>query len=399
MTLEGPARRLLVLDDEPAVGQTVALIAQAAGLEVRATVSAEEFFRELTPFAPTHIVLDLVMPGLDGVEVIRQLGERGCRARLIISSGVGSRVLDAARRSAAEHGLDIAGVLPKPFLPAALRALLDTPGPLPAAARPAAASGFEPAEADLHLALARRELRVYYEPQVSCADGALAGFEALVRWHHPQAGVIAPECFIGLAESCGLIDALTEQVIEESFAWIAHSHRGSSWSLSVNLSPKSLGQLDLADRLLARSRAYAIAPERLILEVTETSAMDKPTTTLDLLTRLRMKGFQVSIDDFGSGYSSMVQLVRLPFSEMKIDKAFVMSALQSHESRAVVRATIELGHALGLRVIAEGTEDAPTLAFLREHGCDLAQGYHFARAMPADAVASWLAQRAAEAVG
>ncbi|WP_299695535.1 EAL domain-containing response regulator [Hydrocarboniphaga sp.] len=390
--------RLLILDDQADVGQVIALAARSATCEARATTNADAFFQTLDAWSPTHLVIDLVMPDMDGVEVVRRLAERGCRARIIIASGVGSRILDSARRLAIEHNLDFAGVLAKPFTPRALRALLiDVPQAVP----------FDPltiavTASELQLALTRHELQVYYQPKVHCSGGQLAGFEALLRWHHPIAGTILPDRFIPVAESSGLIRPITDLVVEQSFAWLARSFADADWSISVNLSPLVLNDLGLADRLLARSRQHAIDPKRLIFEATETSAMDQSINSLDVLTRLRLNGFQVSIDDFGTGYSSMAQLVRMPFSEMKIDKSFVMSALQSSESRAIIEATVALGHSLGLCVTAEGVEDAATLEYLRMIGCDLAQGYYLARAIPGNEVGAWITgyrSRLAAAVG
>ena len=150
----------------------------------------------------------------------------------------------------------------------------------------------------------------------------------------------------------------------------------------------------MADILIDLCRRSHIAPERVVLELTESSAMVDPTLSLDLLTRLRVKGFLLSIDDFGTGFSSMVRLVRLPFSEIKVDKSFVMDAQHSQESRTIIKSIIELGHSLGLLVAAEGVEDLQTLNYLMSLGCDLAQGYFIARPMPGEAATRWARQRA-----
>ena len=152
---------------------------------------------------------------------------------------------------------------------------------------------------------------------------------------------------------------------------------------------KSLVDISQVDKLSKICSLYHIDPERIVLELTETSAMVDSVLSLDLMTRFRVKGFQLSIDDFGTGYSSMVQLVRLPFSEIKVDKSFVMNAQQSQESRNVIKSVIDLGHSLGLQVTAEGVEDGETLNYLNGLGCDLAQGYFIARPMPGDAALRW----------
>jgi EAL domain-containing protein (putative c-di-GMP-specific phosphodiesterase class I) len=388
--------RLLILDDDLAVGQTLALVAEGIGMESRLTTGVEEFFATLDEWNPTHITVDLVMPEMDGIEVMRLLSARGCRARIIISSGVGDRVLDAARRSATEHGLDIVGVLPKPFLPSALRAMLearrgkrDTRGGRDSGAR----GGFEVTEAVLIQALDRREFQLVYQPKVECKTGALSGFEALVRWHHPVAGILMPDQFISLAENWNLIDALTGQVLDLALRWLSQSRCGPKVSIAVNISARTLVDSWIVDLACDICRQVMVDPSRLIFELTESSAVTDTGTALDLLTQLRVKGFQLSIDDFGTGHSSMVQLVGLPFSEIKVDKSFVSASVRSPEARAVTKSVVDLGHNLGLLVTAEGVEDAPTLELLNTIGCDLAQGYFIGRPMTSDVIADWIVQR------
>jgi EAL domain-containing protein (putative c-di-GMP-specific phosphodiesterase class I)/ActR/RegA family two-component response regulator len=399
--------RILILDDDPAVGQTIQWIAESLGFEAEFTTRPSDFFASLERTAPDAITIDLAMPELDGVEVMRLLAQRKSKARIIISSGMGSRVLDAARRSAAEHGLSIAGVLPKPISREALRVLLgEVDDPAPSAEEHHAAtvtSAPPPAESpvltrsDLEAALEHRQFVMAYQPKINCKSGQIAGFEALVRWRHPTHGLIMPDAFIPIAEQSGLIDPLTAQIVDQSLAWFttAFPQSGLSLSLSLNLSARSLIDLELADKLSAICLRFQLPTERIVLEVTESSAMIDPVLSLDLLTRLRVKGFQLSIDDFGTGFSSMVQLVRLPFSEIKVDKSFVLHASQSQESRTVIKSIVELGHSLGLTVTAEGVEDQRTLDYLNTLGCDLAQGYLIARPMPGDAARQWAASRTA----
>jgi len=399
-------RRLLILDDDPMTGETIQRIAEFAGLEVCFTPDPDRFFDLLHDWHPTHIALDLIMPTMDGMQVMARLAKLSCRAKIIITSGVGSRVLDAAGRSAAEHGLDIAGVLAKPFSPPQLREMLLGYGgavslPLSAVA-PTPVYPPEITLSDLYQALDRQEFVLAYQPKVLCTTGELAGVEALVRWAHPSYGLLPPGRFIPLAESCDLIDLITNQVIDQALAWFGPLCVGVTQlspatcdrlMLSVNISARTLTNGALFERVQERCAAHGVDPARMIFELTETSAMDDPVASLDLLTRLRMVGFHLSIDDFGTGFSSMLQLVRLPFSEIKVDKSFVMTAMTSAESRTVVKFIVDLGHSLGLRCTAEGVEDAETLAYLTHIGCDLAQGYHIARPLAGDDFWSWLASR------
>jgi EAL domain-containing protein (putative c-di-GMP-specific phosphodiesterase class I) len=373
------------------------------------------FFTALEEWHPTHIVLDLVMPDMDGVQILAELGARKCTADIIITSGVGSRVLDAAGRSARQHGLHVVGLLAKPFSPAALRTLLSVPPRLPVNSTTRPPDDFdtapEPTEAEFRAALENKEIQVYYQPKVSCFDGALAGFEALVRWMRPQGPLIMPDRFVPLAEKHGMIDELTRLVLEQSLDWfrprfvdagaasyIAPLHDlQSDISLSINLSASSLDDGRFVDRITAACAKYSVPAARVIFELTETGAMESPAAALEMLTRMRLKGFQLSIDDFGIGHSSMQQLVRMPFTEIKLDKSFVISAAHSSESRDVVKSMVDLGRRLGLKSVAEGVEDARTFALLRKMGCDFAQGYSIGPPMAGDAVAGWMASRRLQA--
>ena len=390
-------QRFLILDDDDMIGQTMAYIARSVDFEARVTTRPDEFFELVESWDPTHIALDLIMPEMDGVEVLVELADRECSARIIITSGVGPRVLDAAHRSAAEHGLNILGALSKPFSPALLRQLLTSE--IVTTAKPGAKGQPDAVKEitadELAEAIENNEIELAYQPKVWCTSGLLAGFEALARWQSPSRGLVMPGQFIPLAESGGLIDRLTRKVMDLAMAWMAdgfgpqHREEDELLTMSINVSALTLDDPRFIDHISEQCRNYDIAPGQLIFELTETSAMQDPVASLDLLTRMRMKGFQLSIDDFGTGFSSMLQLVRLPFSEIKVDRSFVMSANRSTESRAVIRSVIELGRSLGLRTTAEGVEDAETLEYLKDLRCDLAQGYFIAKPLSGADARSW----------
>ena len=386
-------RRILILDDDAAVGQTIQWIAEGLGFEAEFVTRPDEFFQRLDQMCPDIITLDLIMPELDGVEIMRLLGERKTRAKIVISSGIGSRVLEAAQRSALEHGLSILGVISKPISKEALHLLVGDGSEcdqLPWVEEQSAyGEVFEITRQDLQNALDRHEFILAYQPKIECKSGALAGFEALIRWWHGDNELVMPDLFISIAEEAGLIDAVTEQIFHQSIKWFSESFPESDLKLSINISAKSFVDIRAADNLYELCRQYKVAPERVVLELTESSAMVESMLSLDLMTRFRVKGFQLSIDDFGTGFSSMVQLVRLPFSEIKIDKSFVMQAQQSQESRTVIKSIIDLGHSLGMLVTAEGVEDLDTLNYVNSLGCDLAQGYLIGHPMPGDAARSW----------
>jgi len=189
---------------------------------------------------------------------------------------------------------------------------------------------------------------------------------------------------------------LTDSVAREALYWFAEQTDNERMSLSINISAAELGEPGLDQRLLRACEECAVPSDRVILELTETSAMDDAVRSLEILTRLRLVGFRLSLDDFGTGYSSMVQLARLPVTEIKVDRSFVMTASSSQESAVVIRSIIDLGHSLGLECTGEGVEDAEALSLLNDLGCDLAQGYFIARPMSSDQVADWLSARATQ---
>ena len=408
---EGPdGGRLLVVDDDPLVGGTMARIARAADFEVRVVSDASAFVQALESWKPTHITLDLRMPGMDGMEAIAELGRRRYPARIIIASGVGERVLAAAARSAVEHGLAIGHVLAKPFTVSEFREALSPARSAPAEepsdghGRPAPASPVD-LERALAAAISADGLAIDLQPEVNLRDGSVRGFEALVRWHHDAWGSVPPSTFLPVAERLGLMVPLTEGVIRRVAEWLRgrDGPAGRALSVAINVSAAVVTDGVVADERTmafedwaeARCHSLGMDPEQVIFELTETDAMSDSLSALDTLTRLRMKGFQLSIDDFGTGYSSLARLARLPFSQLKIDRSFVAEMATSRDAAAIVRVAVDLAHSLRLVCVAEGIEDAPTMGLLRELGCELGQGYHLARPMAPDDATAWLAGRGA----
>jgi diguanylate cyclase (GGDEF)-like protein len=235
------------------------------------------------------------------------------------------------------------------------------------------------------------QLRVYYQPKCDAATGALVGLEALVRWEHPTRGLVFPDDFIPIAENTGLIGALTLEVLDQSLCFARKLRdAGTPLGVAVNISVRCLTDLELPRQVAGLLGHWGVPPELLTLEVTETTIMVDPTRTMTVLGLLRDLGVSLSIDDFGTGYSSLAYLKRLEANELKIDKSFVFTMTSNSNDAVIVRSTIELGHNLGLRLVAEGVEDEETWTMLRALGCDVIQGYHLSRPLPADQVESWI---------
>lgn len=238
---------------------------------------------------------------------------------------------------------------------------------------------------DLREALENGTLEVHYQPQLDLATGRISGAEALARWTHPEHGSISPEVFVGLAEHAGLIGPLTRLVLRTAVDAAAEwQRRGWDLTLSVNISAQSLHDEQLEPLVADELRRSALDPRRLCLEITETTMMSDPERTHRILRRLSALGISLSVDDFGTGYSSLVNLRHLPVDELKIDRSFVTEMRTEQNDDVIVRSTIDLGHNLGLVVVAEGVEDSTCLERLRELGCDIAQGFFISRPVAHD---------------
>jgi EAL domain-containing protein (putative c-di-GMP-specific phosphodiesterase class I)/ActR/RegA family two-component response regulator len=377
---------LLVVDDEPHIVEVIAEFGRRAGFDVISTSSPGEF-ATLYDDRLDVVILDLCMPGVDGVELLRQLAMRGSRARIILVSGVDERVLDAARQLGVSQGLNIVGSLQKPVRLATLTKLLDASVP---SVPQAASRAFEVTRAQLQEAFDEDRLLVHFQPQVSVRTGEVIGVEALVRWHDPATGLIPPEMFVEVAEAAGLALPLTWRVIEKTAQHAIAFSTPWNLSVSVNLPPAALTDIAFPDAVIEHLAGTPLTPARVTFEVTETSVAAEPVAALDILTRLRLKGFSLAIDDFGTGYSSLEQLRRMPFSELKIDKTFVRRMDRDPASRAIVEHCVLLGHDLGLTVVAEGAETPEAWRALTDIGCDVIQGFFVMRPAPAEEVAAWL---------
>jgi len=244
--------------------------------------------------------------------------------------------------------------------------------------------------ADLQLAIERNELALAYQPKIHLHNGEVAGVEALLRWHHPLLGAVDTASFVSVAERFGLIDSLTEWVLDNVLRqWRSWSDQGLRMNIAFNISALSLRDMYLPDYLQRCCQREGVPTGNITVEVTE-SATQHVVRLLDTLTRIRLKGMNLALDDFGTGYSSLLQLRQLPYSELKIDRCFVRDAPASAEACVIVRAIVDLARGLGLRSTAEGVETVQTLNFLNEIGCDQAQGFLIARPMEGPALANWI---------
>ncbi|HSS27141.1 MAG TPA: EAL domain-containing response regulator [Usitatibacter sp.] len=353
--------------------------------------AALEMLADVKP-AIDVVVSDLDMPGMDGMEFIRKLGESWKHVSLIIVSSLDRGVMEGVETMARAYGVNVLGSLEKPPSPKKLAALVERFEPPPPETPAQPAVSFTPEEiAD---GVRRGQFEAVFQPKVAVGTRAVRGAEANARWRHPEKGLVAPAAFIRPLESSGLIDELTAAIVtlaaRNCSIW---RNAGIDVPVSVNLSLASLEEMSLADRMVNLVVAQGLEVRHMIFEVTESAAATDVGKVLENLTRLRMKGFGLSIDDYGTGYSSMERLSRGPFTELKIDQGFVRDAVSQPSRRAMLESSLEVARKLRIPAVAEGVENQAQWDLLRSLDCAMAQGYFIARPMEAGAFLQWAAVR------
>ena len=326
------------------------------------------------------VLCDLNMPEMDGMEFLRHMGTGHRNISVILISALDGKLLASVGRMTELYGVQLLGVIEKPVLPESLREhllkYLPTTRNVPRAAAPSFALDeiLEGIRAD--------QFVPFFQPKVDMKSGRLTGAEALARWMHPDHGVVGPYAFIPALERTGNIDDLTFRMLRKSVAALRCFHeKGHRLTVSVNLSLVSFDDTSLADRVTQAVRELGVAPQFIVLEITESAAMTNVAPALENLARLCMNGFALSIDDYGTGSSNIQQLTRIAYSELKIDQAFVKDFVDNKALRIVVESSIDMARKLQVRSVAEGVETQRDWDGLKLVGCDTVQGYFVARPM------------------
>jgi EAL domain-containing protein (putative c-di-GMP-specific phosphodiesterase class I) len=401
---------LQVLDDDAAFRALACRVGQHCGFRTEAFAEPTPFLAAIAANPLDLIILDIVLGKTGWSAVLGGLSRLRCTTPVIVSSGIDERLLGSAVRTGEKLGLAMLAPLRKPAgaaelfvaLSGAVRhglpicaAELDRvlAAELSVAFSAAAKAGQPISAAELDHAIAAGQLVPYYQPKVRLTDRKPIGAEALARWEHPARGTLGPDVFLPLAEQgpamMRLTDLMVERAAADCAAWQAEGH---DVSVAVNIPAGCLADPGFADRVAALAAKGGAHPAALALEITETAAMEATPAVTAALARLTGHGFALSMDDFGTGCSSLPELHRMPFRELKIDRSFVSSMLRDRDAMVITRTVIDLARMLGLRTVAEGVESAEVLAALDEMGCDSAQGFLVGRPMPSARFLDWLAQ-------
>ena len=419
--------KILVIEDDELIRETLLQLLESHNYRAIVAENGRFGVQMALSEIPDLILCDVQMPELDGYDVLRTLRQNSLAATIpFIFLTAQSDKTDFRRGM--ELGAD--DYLTKPFTKAELLGAiasrvskrLTITQPLTVALHQAEArlkdlvnestnvSVLSPEklalEALLRRALAQGEFQVYYQPQVNIATGQVIGAEALVRWQNPDRGIISPAEFIPLAEETGLIIQIGEWVLlsacAQAASWLAAGF--SPFTISVNLSARQLSDPELKARIVQILETTGLEPANLELEMTESALVDNATVAGATLNELKALGIRIAIDDFGTGYATLGYLKQFAFDSLKIDRIFVRNANEDAQNAAITTAVILLGHSLKMTVIAEGVETEAELAFLKEHQCDIMQGYLFSRPEPAPIIESrlvaaqgWFAQPLAAA--
>ncbi len=389
--------RVLVVEDSAVQrAHAVSLVKELGATQILEAGDGVEGLATLAQETRIDVILsDLEMPRMDGVAFIGELAARGFKPRVIIVSSLESEVLRAVRLMAETYGLSVPGVIPKPLNRDALMRVL---GEAPALS----SVDMKPADGPFLNGLDHREIRrgitdgeflCFFQPQVTLQGALLQGVEALVRWRHPEFGLLGPAAFLPQAEAeeeliTDLTMCVLERVAEHWHAWNRH---GLRLDVSVNLSTRSLGVSGFADQLMETTQRLELPPKSVVYEVTESASVSHLGHSLSNLARLRMRGFRLSIDDFGTGFATFEQLERIPFTELKIDQS-ITRVLPAQRQMLMALRMIQMAQDLKLNVVAEGIETLEIWRALRGLGCDVGQGYFLARPMPGEQVPEWAQQ-------
>ncbi len=384
-------KSVLIVDDDPILCEVARSYFQGAGA---AQISVAHNGRDALDIVERNedqfdfILLDLKMPIMDGVQFLRHVGKRAYKGSIAIVSGEGAAIMALAMDLAKRCGLNVVGTIVKPLNTTFLDDLISRSDAGQSATCQTGSSALTVLE--LEAALIRRQICAHYQPQVETTTGTVCGVEALARWYHPERGIVPPDQFVPLAESSGLMPTLTDQMVKTVISDMKVLDQiSSSLKISINLGPAALDDTSFPDKIARMIVQGGADKSRFTFELTESKLVEDSVDAMEVLARMDLAGFELSLDDFGTQFSNMEQLSKYPFKELKIDRSFVHSAATDVRSKATVESCVWLGKQFGLRIVAEGVETDQDWEFLRDLGVDILQGYRFCRPLALEDFVSW----------
>ncbi len=383
--------RVLVTDDSKVQRDHVLAMCKQAGVnKLEGAEHGLSAIEKLKRETFDLVFIDLEMPEMDGIELVRNIADQHLAASVIILSAKDPVLILSVGTMAEEAGLNVLGTFRKPLQPEQLNCsllrLLESKSSKNAEPKRLAV---EPS--DLVEAMKKDQLELKFQPKVTGKGLLLKGVEALARWQHPTNGNIPPVVFIEVAEKFGLIDSLSYYLYERALAQKAEWKRyGIKVNLAFNLSPLSLGDKQLTDNIVALNEKYQITPEETVLEITENAVAGEISAAIETLARLRLKGFNIAIDDYGTGFANAQQLSRVPATELKLDRSLIDGVATRPQQQAIVSSTINLAKELNLVTVAEGVEHTEDYRFLLQSGIELIQGYLVAKPLSSKDLLSWI---------
>lgn len=386
--------RVLVIDDDKFMLEFVSILLGEMGINevlVAEDGKAGLFILSVQITAIDLLICDIEMPGMDGIEFLRNIADQNYHGKIVLFSGVDPDLLKATERLAAIRGLNVIGTLAKPVTIGSLTTILEKLS-LPSWKTEGLSHTRQIFDAEeVKQALIADHIDIFFQPKIAASSHRVTGVECLARWYHAQYGYVFPDNFIPIIEQSGLINDFTRNILRKATQQLSlWLQQGLDLKISVNVSMENLDRFNLPEIYQAAVKDFEVPIERVILEITEGKLGKDFAQSLDILTRIRLKGFGLSIDDFGTGYASMEALKHMPFTELKIDRIFAHGAAEDPATRVILESSIRLGKASGLNVVVEGIETQADYLLATELGCDEIQGYFIAKPMPANEFIQWL---------
>jgi EAL domain-containing protein (putative c-di-GMP-specific phosphodiesterase class I)/CheY-like chemotaxis protein len=370
----------------------VALLGQLGAGQVTDVADGAAALQALEASATPRVnvaLIDLDLPGMDGLTLLRRLGEIQCAARLIVTGAQPAGLLFSVETLAEAFGIELLGAIARPVTPVTLKPVLENYTPLPRFAQTPAEPRFTFQQ--VGIGLQKRQFEPYFQPKIELATGQVKGLEVFARWNHPEHGVLGPASFVDALGESGRIDFLDWSMIElsvERQRWL--QDQDIAIPISLNIASETLAHPAFVRQMSACLERHGVDATDVTFEISESSVLNTDPDFIERLVRLRMMGFGLAIDDYGTGRSNLQLLARIPFTELKIDRSFVDGASRRLPLSTLLRSCLSLAHSLDRKSVAVGVETRRDWDFLQALGCTYAQGYHIANPMPATAFPAWL---------